>query len=790
MTAFLMMMAGALNAQTNFNLTKVANVPYAEGCNDIWGYVDSSGIEYALLGTRQATAIISLEDPANPVEVAYIQGSTSTWRDMKTWGHYAYVTADAGNDGLLIINLENLPNAVTWEFWKPDLTIGGNSSTLSRCHNIFIDEKGYAFLSGCNPLNNGGVIIFDVHTTPGTPVLVGQAEPVYSHDNFSRGDTLYSANLGQGAYITDVSDKENPVTLGVQETSFDFCHNVWISDDSKYMFTTDEKANAFLDAYDITDPASMIRLDKYQPIDTRQTGVIPHNTHYLKGYNVVSWYTDGVKVVDSHKPDNLVEVANFDTYVAGGNGFQGDWGAYPFLPSGLLLVSDINTCLWVFDANYVRASYLEGIVIDAITKDPIQGADVVIQNVQPNEEISGPDGRFKTGSNQEGSLTVKTNKAGYLPSIKAFSMTAGEVTDVTIELTPLSTTNVTGMVLDKQTGDPVAGAMVYYQSSVVDDINYNAVTDIDGTYAIDDIYLGDYEVIAGAWSYDYGVIEALNISGQANQVLELGRAYRDDFVFDYGWTSSGTANVGLWERGIPEGTYIGNMQVNPAGDFADDLGNTCYVTGLQAGTTIGEFDLDNGSAILESPSMDLSNYLAPAIFYNAWFVNTGGNNMPNDTLKVWLTDGNTEVLVHEYTGDIDSWRPRDSIFVMDYFADLSDIRVSFVANDEVSSGHIVEAGVDAFLVADTKTSSNEDVLADAPWKVLPNPSATDFFMVLPDNQWAGSLYQVYDDLGRLVESGVFQASKAIGGHWMPGIHLLKVTNGEMTSTLRLVKLGQ
>ena len=275
---------------------------------------------------------------------------------------------------------------------------------------------------------------------------MGRAEPVYSHDNYVRGDTLYSANLGQGAYITDVTDKANPITLAIQETSFDFCHNVWISDNSQFMFTTDEKANAFLDAYDISDLDNIVRTDKYQPIDTRQTGVIPHNTHVLDDYNVVSWYTDGVKVIDSHKPDNLVEVANFDTYLGPATGFQGDWGAYPFLPSGRLLVSDINTCLWVFDANYTRASYLEGVVIDALTKDPIQGASVVIQTGQPNEEISGPDGSFKTGSNQEGSLTVRTEKSGYLPSLNAFAMAAGEVMDVTIELTPLETTNITGMV--------------------------------------------------------------------------------------------------------------------------------------------------------------------------------------------------------------------------------------------------------------------------------------------------------------------------------------------------------
>lgn len=789
-TALLLLLAGTLCAQTNFNLTKVANVPYAEGCNDIWGYVDTAGTEYAILGTRQATAILNLSDPANPVEVAYIPGSISTWRDMKTWGHFAYVTADAGNDGLLIINLEGLPDKVTWEFWKPDLTVNGNTANMQRCHNLYIDEKGYAYLSGCNPLNNGGVIIFDVHTTPGQPVLVGHAEPVYSHDNICRGDTLYSANLGQGAYITDVSDKETPVTLGIQETSFDFCHNVWISDDSKYMFTTDEKANAFMDAYDISDVNNIKLLDKYQPVDTRQTGVIPHNTHYLDGYNIVSWYTDGVKVVDSHKPDNLVEIANFDTYLGGGTGFLGDWGAYPYLPSGLILVSDINTCLWVFDANYVRASYLEGIVIDAITKDPIQGAEVVIQNVQPNDEISGPDGTFKTGSNQDGNLTVRTTKTGYLPSQKTFACTAGEVTDVTIELTPLATTSVTGLVLDKETGEPVAGALIWYQSIIVEDINYAAVSELDGTYAIDNIYLGDYEVIAGAWSYDYGVIEALNISGQADQVLELGRAYRDDFVFDYGWFVSGTANIGQWERGIPEGTTSGNLEVNPSADLPDDLGNTCYVTGLNAGSSLGEFDLDNGSSNLLSPTMDLSGYLAPAIFYNAWFVNTGGNNMPNDTLKVWLTDGTTDVLVRTYTGDQDGWKPRDSIYVLDHFADVSNIRIRFAVNDEPSSGHIVEAGIDAFLVAETKTSANEDVVISDILTVSPNPSAIDFRIRLPHSQWAGALFQIYNDLGQQIESGVLQDGRTLGQHWSPGLYVMTMTNGDQTQSIRLMKADQ
>ena len=174
--ALLLLLGTGLSAQQNFNMTKLANVQFPEGCNDIWGYVDENGTEYAILGTRQATAIFNLADPANPKQVAYIPGSLSTWRDMKTWKNHAYVTADAGNDGLLIIDLAKVADdSVTWNYWKPQLTVGSTTAIMERCHNLWIDENGYAYLSGCNPLNSGGVLIFDVHTTPGQPVLVGAA---------------------------------------------------------------------------------------------------------------------------------------------------------------------------------------------------------------------------------------------------------------------------------------------------------------------------------------------------------------------------------------------------------------------------------------------------------------------------------------------------------------------------------------------------------------------------------------------------------------------------------------
>jgi hypothetical protein len=70
-----------------------------------------------------------------------------------------------------------------------------------------------------------------------------------------------------------------------------------------------------------------------------------HGTHYY-----VSHYRRGVVVYDAANPNALVEIASFDNYVNPSSniaGTDGAWGIYPFLPSGNLLVSDIENGLFV-----------------------------------------------------------------------------------------------------------------------------------------------------------------------------------------------------------------------------------------------------------------------------------------------------------------------------------------------------------------------------------------------------------------------------------------------------------
>ena len=80
------------------------------------------------------------------------------------------------------------------------------------------------------------------------------------------------------------------------------------------------------------------------------TTTTDHNGYMRGSYYYVSHYRRGVVVYDAANPNQLVEVAHFDNYVTPSTniaGTDGAWGVYPFLPSGNLLVSDIENGLFV-----------------------------------------------------------------------------------------------------------------------------------------------------------------------------------------------------------------------------------------------------------------------------------------------------------------------------------------------------------------------------------------------------------------------------------------------------------
>jgi len=418
---FLFLLFATLNnfAFGQKNLELQANVSYSQGLSDIWGYTDSVGNEYALVCLRAGVAIENITDPA------------------KTYGHFSYYINESSG-GLQVINLKNLPNApdsTDSYFWTPIIPELG---ILSTCHNIYIDtETGYGFLAGCN-VNSGGVIIIDLFTNPGNPSFVAAASSEYAHDVFARGDYLYSSDIYAGGFaIQNIANKDSIYTVSSQTTPFNFTHNAWLSDDGNTIFTTDERNNAPVGAYDISDMDNIKYLDEFRPISSVNTGLIPHNVHVKDDFLVTSFYTEGVVITDANRPQNLIEIANYDTFEGGNGSYGGVWGAYPFFDSGTVIASDSGTGLYVFKPTYTRACYLEGEIKDSLTDLSLRGVKVVINSTDANLTFSEISGEYKTGQVTAGDFEVTFSKTGYVSQTVPASLANGAVTIVDIILAPM-----------------------------------------------------------------------------------------------------------------------------------------------------------------------------------------------------------------------------------------------------------------------------------------------------------------------------------------------------------------
>lgn len=781
---------GSVWAQSNFNVSLVSHLPYNEDASDVWGWVDSTGREYAIVGVNTFTSIVSLEDPANPVELTRIPGARSIWRDMKSFGNYVYVVADQGADGVLVINMENAPDTVTWNFWQPQLDTLGINGPLERCHNLYIDENGYVYLSGCN-VNNGGVIILDVFTVPAEPKLVGVCDTRYSHDNFTRGDTVWSGDILDGVFSAiDVSDKGNPVTLATQATSRNFAHNTWLSDDGKYLFTTDERPNANVDAYDVSDLDNIRRLDTYRPYENVDRGTIPHNTHYYKGYLVTAWYTDGLVITDVHRPENMVAVGIYDTYPGADGGYNGAWGAYPFLPSGLILISDIQTGLYVLQPEYKRAAYLEGKVTNSETGAAVIGAAIELPELEDAQTTTSFQGDYKTGSVNTGSFVVEVSHPEYEPTSATITLESGKVTIQDFQLVPKKKLVIGGNVKEEGFNNTfIPDAYVIVEN---EELRFETVTDLDGSFSLE-VFEGEYDIYVAAWGYQHIFIEGQQLSTDERRLFELPSGYQDDFFADLGWTVNSDATAGIWERAEPDGTYSGATQFNPEHDVTQDIGDQCYVTGNDGRGDLGRDDVDNGETILSSPAMELSGYTNPILTYEYWFMTGGGRTAPNDTMKVLVTNGiGDTVVILEVFENTNGWKASPRDFDLSAYIELTDmVQIHFIASDDQLEGHLVEAGLDKFSVVEGRTTSVANEISELEFTAFPNPFEDDIILETGmesfDGKWQ---YEIIDVTGKVIKSGkvvsrrqTIQASE-LGN----GLYFLRMKNeNELTRVKPLVK---
>ncbi len=769
------------------NVTYRGNLTYDEILSDIWGYVAPDGTEYAIVGVRTGVSIVSLENPENPTQVAFLEGAASNWRDIKTWGEYAYVTNETGG-GVAVIDLSDLPNSASQVNWAPNLP---NLGTVGPCHNIFIDEFGFAYLSGCN-VNDGGLLFVDVMTTPGSPIFVGAGPAIYSHDSYARANIVYTSDIEDGVFtIYDVTDKTNPIFIANHPTDADFTHNAWLSDDSTILFTTDEVANAPIGSYDISDPDNITELDLFRPYETLGDGVLPHNVHVWNDWLIISYYTDGCIIVDGSRPENLVEVGNFDTYIPASTGFEGAWGAYPYLPSGLILISDIGNGLYVLEPNYVRACWLEGNITDASNSNAISNATIQILDTNVDDRSTG-DGSYATGYGVAGTYDVFVKKAGYAPQTISVELENGEITELDVALEPLPSFAFTGTVIDASSNAPVPQAKVNIYN---EDFNFDLEADDNGVFNIPAMFADNYDIYAGKWGYKTSFTGALTINDAiGNLEIPIEKGLEDPFALDLGWTASGDAFNGQWERGEPFGVFVSQagFLFTPDEDVQSDLGEACYVTGN--GPDLFEDGIAGGDVILTSPVFDLTAYNEPWLSYASWFftVNPQTISPGDDELRIILDNGLTTATLELITMDeldVPAWTPFE-VNIAEVIEPTANMQL--IVRTGNTNFDLTESALDDFRVWDAAPVNTTEVLSAVQLLAVPNPSTEQFQITFDLPQLDPNAHLVvYNALGELVHESALPTSNGqvfVGADWIAGVYIAQIQSGEaQTQPLRLVK---
>lgn len=343
----------------------------ARSGSNLWGFYDlDDRREYAVMGLNTGTAVVDVTDSTAPRVVGTVTGPTSSWREVKVYQRWnpargrhdawAYVISEAPTAGLQIIDLSNLPasisHAVTFRGFDTAHTIFlANVDPGSGASNI-ADVAPVLYIEG----SNEGFLALDI-SDPVAPRIAGRLINSYVHDVWAgvfRGARAGRCGPGHdpcevvvdwggdAVRFIDFTDKAAPIVLSaLNYAELGYAHSGWISRDGNYLFSFDEGdelvrgGNSRVRVLDITDLA----FPTLAAVWTSSTLAIEHNGYVVGDKLYVSHYERGVTLLDVSVPTAPRESAFFDTYPASDIArFHGAWGVYPFLPSGAILVSNID----------------------------------------------------------------------------------------------------------------------------------------------------------------------------------------------------------------------------------------------------------------------------------------------------------------------------------------------------------------------------------------------------------------------------------------------------------------
>jgi hypothetical protein len=351
--------------QTEFGSTNLTTFRI----QDVWGegtlavvnaerllhLIDFSNLESPQIGTIRLT---------EPGEIESDFADTNSW-DAKIQNEILYVGLQDSpvNASLLIYDIKDIT--------APRLIGALKSPNFVGVHNLFV-KGSIVFLASVVENENGGqrsgpVYLVDV-SVPELPFEIGAIldpateEPIDRvHDVSVVGGRAYLAGTINGFWIVDLFDLDEssefryevllhhtytPLPSARNQNDI-FTHNVWPSKSGEIIWTTDEQDGEGVRAFDVSDPNNIELLGVF----SLGRNTTPHNVLVDGDLAYVSYYRQGLRILQVDDEAGIIEVGSFDTsggFPRGGL-FSGNWGVYPF--GDFVLASDTPGILSIYTKN-------------------------------------------------------------------------------------------------------------------------------------------------------------------------------------------------------------------------------------------------------------------------------------------------------------------------------------------------------------------------------------------------------------------------------------------------------
>jgi len=315
-----------------------------------WSYIHPDGREYAILGTTTGTAIYNVTNPEATYRVGFIPGVTNSWREMKSYRNWIYVTTEGVGSGptagVQIISMVNPESPVL---------VGNYTTNFITAHTVAVDTaRALLFVNGTRTASQEarGMHILSL-ANPTAPSFVARwpagtgtpSQTDYIHDCVPIGNRLYASSIYAGIErVFDITNPSTPVQISSWTYPGAFTHSAWPDLSGKFLYVADEVAGQKLKIFDIQNVTAPVLVNEI----TSNPHAIVHNPR-VKGKELyLSNYTEGIRILDISDPIHPAEFAWADSWFGASGGFHSVWEVCPYFPSGTVIASDKENGLYVY----------------------------------------------------------------------------------------------------------------------------------------------------------------------------------------------------------------------------------------------------------------------------------------------------------------------------------------------------------------------------------------------------------------------------------------------------------